>query len=234
MSEKCIKQSTVVVTGPDRYFKPAWWATRLQLWRVGVKAVYLSPNSDLFPVGIHGVIIGGGSDIEPVHYGETVIAGTVYDSQRDKLELSIIKHALKTGLPMLGICRGAQLINVSKGGSLYADLRPLRTKTPNRSSIFTFKTANVVGESKLSGIVLEKHIRINSLHNQAVKTLGHSLVAVAHDNDDFVQAIEDPTRNFLLGVQWHPEYLLFSKVQKKLFSAFAKATQERKAQSNRV
>lgn len=217
---------TILVTGPDRYFKPAWWGFRFQLWRAGLKAVYLSPNMAFKKQHIDGVIIGGGSDIEPMHYGDTVKAGTVYDPERDQLELKIIEFALTSNVPLLGVCRGAQLINVARGGDLHSDLRPLRKKTPKQSSIFTFKNALVISASKLEHILQKTHIKINSLHNQAVKKLGRNLMAVAHDDDGFIQAIEDPNRNFLLGVQWHPEYLPLNPTQQKLFGAFAKAAKE--------
>lgn len=227
MGNKKPQRPTVLVTGPDRHFKPAWWAFRFQLWRTGLNAVYLSPNVKPQTLNVDGVIIGGGSDIAPIHYGEKIKAGTVYDPERDRLELKVIKFALKTDLPLLGVCRGAQLINVARGGNLYSDLRPLRDKTPKQSSIFTFKDALVNTTSKLGHILQRTCIRINSLHNQAVKKLGHNLTAVAHDNDGFVQAIEDPSRTFLLGVQWHPEYLPLNQTQKRLFIAFAKTIKAR-------
>lgn len=229
MPEPKQQRATVIVTGPNRRFKPAWWATRFQLWRAGLRAVYLSPKLEPLPVNIDGVIIGGGSDVEPTQYGEKLKAGTVYDPERDLLELNIIRLALKTDLPLLGVCRGAQLINVIRGGTLHSDIRGLRRETPNENSVFAFKNAFITSTSKLARTLQETCIRINSLHNQAVKDIGDGLVAVAHDRDGFIQAIEDPKRHFLLGVQWHPEYLLLNKTQKTLFSAFAQATFERRA-----
>lgn len=200
-----------------------WWAARLQLWRAGLRAKYVTAaNSDL-PANVHGVLIGGGDDIDPKHYGRNGTAGANYDAARDNLELEVIKKALSTQLPIFGICRGSQLINVARGGNLHQDIRPKRHKTPNRNSIFPIKTADIVESSRLHQILDSKLIRINSLHSQAVDELGDKLKPVGHDADGFVQAIEDPNRAFLLGVQWHPEYLLFSRSQAKIFNAFAAA-----------
>jgi putative glutamine amidotransferase len=216
----------VLVTGPTKTIKFAWWATRFQLWRAGLQGVYLSPGKGTIPDILHGVIIGGGNDIDPKHYGATGYGGAVYDAARDQLELEVIALALKTKLPMLGICRGAQLINVSRGGTLIGDLRPLRKLTPNRNSIFPIKQVTIESGSSLHEILSKQHVQVNSLHNQAVDKLGDGLDAVGHDNDGFVQAIESSDRQFVIGVQWHPEYLIFEPIQSKLFKALAVAAKK--------
>lgn len=218
----------ILVTGPDRILKFGWWATRLQLWRVGLRGMYLSPKHETIPANVDGIIIGGGDDINPTHYGATGTAGAVYDERRDKLELEVINLALDTKLPILGICRGAQLINVACGGNLIEDLRPLRKKTPNRNSLFPIKYANIVDQTKLSAVLGKLRIEINSLHNQAVSELGDGLVAVARDDDGFIQAIESTDEQFIIGVQWHPEYMPQRDTQTRLFRALADATQQQR------
>lgn len=215
------KTPLVVVTGPDKRLTYGWWATRLQLWRVGLRAVYVTPNQPRLPDDVSGVIIGGGDDIDPRHYGLSGTAGVNYDAARDQLEIETINHALRHQWPLLGICRGAQLLNVVHGGNLYTDIRPLRRRTPNRNSLFPIKQAEIEAGSQLASILGQHPLAINSLHSQAVRDLGGDLKIAARDADGFVQAIEVPNRPFLFGVQWHPEYLLWKSRHRSLFKAFA-------------
>lgn len=217
------KRPVVVVTGPNKKWRFGWWAARFQLWRVGVRAIYVCPGSEELPERLHGIIIGGGDDIDPKHYGTAGAAGANYDAARDSLELKMIALAGQWNLPILGICRGSQLINVSRNGNLIGDLRPLRRKTPNRNSMRPIKYANILSGSQLEGVLHTARLKINSLHNQAVDTVGDNLMAVAHDEDGFIQAIEDPDKDFMLGVQWHPEYLPFRAPQTRLFNALKQA-----------
>ena len=217
---------TVIVTGPDKLFKFAWWATRIQLWRAKLHGVYVSPKHPEIPENLNGVVIGGGNDIDPKHYGLVGAAGANYDAARDQLELKVIHMAVDAQLPLLGICRGAQLINVANGGTLISDLRPLRKHTPNRNSMFAIKKATIKEDSQLAKILGELQPKVNSLHHQAVDQLGKDLIAVGHDDDGFIQAIEGTKPQFLVGVQWHPEYLLSKRTQQKLFKAFAAAAKQ--------
>jgi putative glutamine amidotransferase len=211
----------VVVTGPDKRLKFGWWATRIQLWRVGIRAVYVTPKRPNLPSNASGVIISGGDDIDPQHYGVTGTAGVNYDAARDQLEIETIHHALDKQWPLLGICRGAQLLNVVQGGNLFTDIRPLRQRTPNRNSLFPIKCAELEPDSRLAGLLGDAPLPINSLHSQAVRRLGDGLEVAARDADGFVQAIESPDHPFLFGVQWHPEYLLWKSRHHRLFKAFA-------------
>lgn len=213
----------VVVTGPAKRLRFGWWATRLQLWRVGVRATYVTARHSQLPDKFDGVIISGGDDIDPKHYGRSGTAGANYDPARDALEMSVIEYAFKHDLPILGICRGAQLLNVVCGGNLHQDIRPKRKHTPNRNSIFAIKTAHLCEQSQLQTIFEKTKIGINSLHSQAIDETGSGLVAVAVDADNFIQAVEHNERAFVVGVQWHPEYMLASRDQSKLFRAYATA-----------
>ena len=193
------------------------------LWRCGLRARYVTPASPVIPTNISGVVIGGGNDVEPQHYGLTGDAGATYDPKRDELELEIFKSAYDRQLPVLGICRGAQLMNIGRGGNLHQDLRPLRQNTPNKNTIFRIKEAVIEPGSKLRAIVGGSPILINSLHNQAIHEIGAPFRLAATDLDGFVQAIENPQHEFMIGVQWHPEYLPYARQQMKLFVTFARA-----------
>lgn len=211
----------VLVTGPDKKFNPAWWATRWMLFWVGISAVYVSPGKQKYPDKISGVVIGGGSDIEPEHYGLTGDAGATYDPNRDEFEMRVARKAIECHTPILGICRGAQLINVVLGGSLFVDIRPDRVHTPNRNSIFPIKDALITESSRLFSSLQRSVVRINSLHNQAIDRVGDDLEVAARDRDGFVQAIEYNGKDFIVGVQWHPEYLIFSRIHRRIFKSFA-------------
>ena len=213
----------VLVTGPHKRLRYGWWGTRLQCWMAGLKAHYRTAVHATIPPDIHGVIIGGGDDIEPVHYGLSASAGRNYDPERDAFEMHMVRCALESDIPILGICRGAQLINVVLGGSLHADIRPHRRHTPNRYTAFPVKSAIVLPDSGLHDYLGRKRVRINSLHNQAVDEVGDGLQVAAKDEDEFVQAIEHTGRRFVVGVQWHPEYLPYKSAQRQLFQAFARA-----------
>jgi len=214
---------TVLVTGPDKRFKWGWWATRFSLALVGLNARYLSPNYRRVPHNVRGIIIGGGDDIEPGIYGSTENSGSRYDPARDALEMTVLRKALPRQIPILGICRGSQLINVVLGGNLHQDLRPKRVRTPNRNCILPIKWANVVENSLLFDILKCHRLKVNSLHNQAVDRLASGCEVVANDEDGFIQAIAGVGTRFLLGVQWHPEYMPYAPAQRKIFRAFAQA-----------
>jgi putative glutamine amidotransferase len=212
----------IAVTGPDRGFKAGWWATSLLLRALGARPHYISPSQPNLGRAVDAVLIGGGSDIQPEHYKGDNILGYPYDPARDTFEIAVVEQALAKKLPLLGICRGAQLLNVVKGGNLLADVRPLRKHTSNRNFITPSKTVRVALGSCLAKITQRKQLRVNSLHKQAIATPGEGLNIVARDQDDLVQAVE-ASQGFTLGVQWHPEYLPYKKAQRDLFSGLCAA-----------
>lgn len=189
----------------------------------GMRAAYLSPGRHTAATLVRGIIIGGGDNIEPTHYGAVGDGLAEYDIERDRFEIDILRRALDTNVPILGICRGAQLVNVVAGGTLHQDLRPLRRRTPNRNSAFPVKDAHLVAGSFLEACMKTRVTRVNSLHHQAVERLGGHLSAAAYDSDGFIQGIENPGHRFLVGVQWHPEYLPYKRAQRELFRAFAES-----------
>ena len=207
----------IAVTGPNKKLKLGWWATKFVLWLCGARSCYISPDCPKLFQAVDGVVIGGGDDIDPEHYGESGDAGATYDVVRDNLEIAMIKAALQADVPLLGICRGAQLINVVLKGSLFQDIRPLRKKTPNKNSAFVLKKAYIAANTHLANLLQAETIPINSLHSQAVNHVGDGLLISAEDADGFVQAFEHVNKPFLLGVQWHPEYLPYHSRQRNIF-----------------
>lgn len=172
-----------------------------------------------------GFVISGGDDIHPSVYGDEPDPALQrrYDRQRDKLELQAIDFALKNHLPILGICRGHQLLNVHLGGKLHTNLRPLRANTPSKNTVLPKRQAVVTHPGLLGdtlGLAPSEGFRINSLHNQAVRQAGEGLQVVATDLDGFAQAtqvIEPKGPHRLLSVQWHPEYLWYLPMHLGLF-----------------
>lgn len=217
------RRPLVIVTGPHRKLRFGWWATRMVLWLSGLRAHYVTAARPQLPDDFAGVVIGGGDDVQPEHYGLRGDAGARYDPDRDALELEIFRIACANALPVLGICRGSQLMNIALGGNLHQDLRPLRRHTPNRNTVFRVKEVAFEPTSRLRQIVGRASLRVNSLHNQAINEIAEPFRLAASDRDGFVQAIEHSQHEFMVGVQWHPEYLPYVRDQRKLFAAFARA-----------
>ncbi|MCB1096695.1 MAG: gamma-glutamyl-gamma-aminobutyrate hydrolase family protein [Verrucomicrobiae bacterium] len=210
----------IAITGTDGSFPIAWWAAKLAILIAGGTAVRLTPSNfrNHEKERFKAVIIGGGSDIDAELYGGENTGRSRIDPARDLFEIEMIRHALDTHLPILGICRGAQLINVVLGGSLFADIRPLRRRTSNRRTPLPRKTAVAESNGLLVDAIECERWRINSLHHQAIDRLGEGLRVAARDLDSFVQAVESASHPWLVGVQWHPEYLIYIKRQRMIFA----------------
>ena len=125
-----------------------------------------------------------------------------------------------------GICRGAQLLNARRGGNLYQELRSQRRRTSNRRTVLPLKTLDIVPGSRLADLFGTERAQINSLHNQAINQLGQQLQVSGRDLDGIIQSIEDPEHPFLIGVQWHPEFLLLVRRQRHLFQALITAAKK--------
>ncbi len=148
------------------------------------------------------------------------------DKARDELEFRLLDEALKRNLPVFGICRGAQLINVYFGGSLHQDIQTFYVEEPQLHTILPRKTVHIEIASRLYLILKRKHMHVNSLHSQSVKDLGRDLQVVARETNGIVQAIEHMQLPFVLGVQWHPEFLSLYPQQRRIFEHFVRATKE--------
>ena len=196
---------------------------RLALWRVGARAVRLLAGAPA-PAPLDGLIIGGGDDIGGELYGGQVLPDVRIDPERDRLELSLLEPALESGLPILGICRGSQMINVALGGTLHTDIHAVYIEAPRMRTVLPRKTVHIEENSRLHRITGCNPCRVNALHHQSVNRLGRDLRVVARDEAGIVQAVEGTGPNFILGVQWHPELLVFSSPQQRLFAALTAAT----------
>ena len=141
-----------------------------------------------------------------------------YDPQRDQMETHMIQYALYNGLPVMGICRGAQLMNVVLGGSLHQKIEHFYTEeTNNVRSILPRKSITVSHRSHLRQILQTGSCVVNALHDQSIKELGDDIGISAIENTGVVQAIERRDHPYFIGVQWHQEYMPQSNTQQNLF-----------------
>jgi len=185
---------------------------------------------------LDGLLFAGGNDIDPACYGATPHPklGEI-SPRRDAFELQLIRWALADGKPILAICRGMQLLNVAKGGTLYQDLASeLPDSLDHQQSNLADRldqvdqVLDIDSSSRLADILQSSSINANTYHHQAVKDLGGSLKATAWTSDDVVEALELPNSNFVIGVQCHPESIEHSTETRwqKLFNAFVAASLE--------
>lgn len=208
------------VTGPARGGHSGWSFSWLALRRAGARVRRLRPP--LRPAlldDLDGVVIGGGAHVEPRRYQQQPSIEYVYDEQRDEFEWAVLGSVIRRRLPLLGICRGAQLINVYRGGSLYQNLPEDIPGIHLRRHVLARKRIEISSGSLLEQVMHVPHVLVNSLHQQGVRELGEGLRVSARDQWGIVQAIENSERGgaFMLGVQWHPEYLLAHRAHRRLF-----------------
>lgn len=149
-----------------------------------------------------GLLLSGGGDIEPKYYGEEIDGSTRIDPERDVMEFSMLDTFVRAGKPVLGICRGHQLINVFFGGSLYQDIAESGWHTGEK--IHAISTEN----GSILRALYGASFPVNSSHHQAVKKLGNGLRVTALWEDTYAEAIEH-TSLPIIGVQWHPERMCF-------------------------
>jgi putative glutamine amidotransferase len=145
------------------------------------------------------------------------------DAARDQLEMRLIDEAVARRLPVLGICRGAQLLNVYFGGSLHRDLAGFYREDPETRTILPHKRIVITPGTRLARLLGHETRRVNALHRQAIDRLGRGVRVAARDRNGIVQAVEHESLPFVIGVQWHPEYLPQVPEQRKLFNALVAA-----------
>lgn len=180
-------------------------------------------------VHLHGILLPGGNDIDPNLYGEEILPENgPLEPVRDRFELPLARWALEHKVPILGICRGMQVLNVAAGGTLYQDI-PSQTKTrlQHRQKAprdYATHVVHVAEGSLLARALGVTAARVNTFHHQAVREVAPGFVASAHATDGIVEAIEAPDHPFALGVQWHPEAMQKGDpVQAALFTYFLEA-----------
>ena len=215
------------ITGPRSGARGPISCIALAISLAGGRPVRLRPGDPVSHGRFQAVVISGGHDVDPVLYADEPQVQPRYDQERDAFESEVICNALVFGQPLLGICRGAQLLNVMRGGSLIQDLNPYRQKTSRRRTLLPLKTVAISSTSLLRYRLDTEVCRVNSLHNQAIDRVGQGMQVNCRDLDGIVQGIEDPDQPYLLGVQWHPEFLLYQARQRRLFDQLVSAVKTR-------
>lgn len=175
-----------------------------------------------------GLLLPGGGDIDPrLYHQHKKKYSQDIDRPRDTIETILMKIALKRRVPILGICRGMEMINVHLGGTLYQDLHaemhsPIThfNVIKNTDQDHIAHTVSIIKNSMLYTILGKESLAVNSIHHQGVNKLGTGLMVSATSSDGLAEAIELPNYPFLIGVQWHPERLIKNKMWLKLFKAF--------------
>ncbi|MEM6742224.1 MAG: gamma-glutamyl-gamma-aminobutyrate hydrolase family protein [Pseudomonadota bacterium] len=215
------------VTGPRGRGWPMWLFAAAAILLQGALPRRLTAPAGGAPApadafdGLDGLVIGGGDDVSADLYHAEAMPEARYDPERDRLELEALERLWDGPVPILGICRGSQMMNVFRGGTLHQDAwgyhdagRALRTPLPVRR-------VHARNGSGLSQILRRERLRVNSLHKQSIRRPGDGLRVCAEDQHGMTQAVERPGEPLRIGVQWHPEFLFWRPSQFRLWRRLA-------------
>ncbi|HYM49063.1 MAG TPA: gamma-glutamyl-gamma-aminobutyrate hydrolase family protein [Candidatus Limnocylindrales bacterium] len=190
---------------------------------------------------LDGMVFPGGEDVAPQAYREQPINGlNEVEPVRDRVELTLARWAIRDDLPLLGICRGHQLLNVALGGSLYQDLRFQgatdvdHSGKDGRARDALMHRVSLDPQSRLAQLIDETVVEVNSLHHQGVKQAAPGLSITGRSPDGVIEALESPDHRFLITVQWHPEEIASLDWVQRLFSGFVSAAADAAAPRRRV
>jgi putative glutamine amidotransferase len=190
----------------------------------------LAPPSQPFDA----LVLGGGIDVDPARYGKDTLAnGTVeVDAERDAIDFALLDEARRAGTPVLGICRGMQVVNVALGGTLVQDLPSERPSDVVHQRTRDEKTrrdhhVTIAPGTRLAQIAGAAQIAVNSRHHQAIERLAPGLAVSGTAPDGVPEAVESAGGPWLLAVQWHPENLAGDPVSERIFVDFVQAVRER-------
>lgn len=205
------------------------------LLRAGAVPIALAPGLDTESLhaildDVDGVLLPGGVDPHPSLFDEPIHPSTTIDEPLDALEIEVIEEARRRELPILGICRGSQILNVALGGSLIQDLEP-GVVTHRQSEPLNVESheLRLEADSILAGLYGSTDLKVNSLHHQAIGRIGESLRVVGRSEDNIVEAIEsDDPQRWIVGVQYHPEELR-APGHERIFAALVDAAKARAA-----
>lgn len=194
------------------------------LRRAAIEPKLVTPANPVASLQGMGLVLTGGTDIDPSLYGQPLDPrADAPDRERDALEQRLLREALSLDLPVLAICRGMQLFNITHaGGSLVQHMEGHKLPTDGTHDV------EVAPGSRLAEILGGGRQAVNSRHHQAVADVGEQLIVSAKSRDGVIEALERPDLRFAIAVQWHPEDMLsaFSQ-QRRLFEAFGESLEQR-------
>ena len=200
------------------------WNYASQVAEAGGSPILITPMTDLDAMAqiLDGWLIPGGADMDAKHFGEpNHPEAELMNPMRWEMENELYGR-VNPAMPILGICYGCQFLNVKHGGSLIQHLPDVVEHNNHVGG--TLEAIELVGASKLSSMLSNsKTVQGKSYHHQAVNRIGYGLSVAAKHSDGTIEAIEDPTKLFLVGVQWHPERLPDDAANQRLFRAFIEA-----------
>jgi putative glutamine amidotransferase len=182
---------------------------------------------------LDGVLLPGGGDVRPSVYGqETHPATDNISDARDLLEIQLARWAVDDNMPLFGICRGHQVINVALGGTLIQDIpSQIGGKVPHNITeprSYRAHEVEIDPSSRLAGILGGTRFQVNSLHHQSIQMAAPEVCVTAYAPDGVAEALEMPHKNFVLSVQWHPEdFYREDSAMQRLFRAFIEAASDK-------
>jgi putative glutamine amidotransferase len=201
--------------------------------RAGAVPVLIPPQPENAPSIVEeldGLVLAGGEDCDPSIYGEERHPTTeTMDPRRQSNDLTLARVARERGIPTLGICLGVQVMNVAAGGTLIQDINSaMETEIEHASEPSDRGRHGVIIEqgTRLSQILGDRELDVNSSHHQAIRDLGDGLRVTAHAPDGVIEGLEDPRHPFYVGVQWHPEDMPGERSAEVLFGAFVDAARK--------
>ncbi|MGI3209618.1 gamma-glutamyl-gamma-aminobutyrate hydrolase family protein [Roseovarius tibetensis] len=201
----------------------------LNIWLAGGCARRWQADRTADIDSVDGVVIGGGDDISPDLYGGEIVTSARLDPDRDALERGVLLAAFVQCKPVLGICRGSQMLNIALGGTLHQDAYATYQASDHIRTVLPRKTVVPEPDTRLAAVSGAEPMKVNALHTQAVNRLGDGLRVAARDQGGMIQAIERVEDPFALGVQWHPEHLFYAHRQIGIFRALIAAAAARHA-----
>ncbi|MBS4011245.1 putative glutamine amidotransferase [Roseovarius sp. EC-HK134] len=200
----------------------------LNVWLAGGRALRWQAGRAADIEAVDGLIIGGGDDISPDLYGGRLVKSARLDPDRDALERGLVLAAFAHDKPVLGICRGSQMLNIALGGTLHQDAYETYAASDHIRTVLPRKTVRITAGTRLAQLAGTQPMKVNALHTQAVNRLGDGLRIAARDSAGMIQAVERVKEPFALGVQWHPEHLFYAHRQMGIFRALIAAAAARR------
>lgn len=228
------KKPIILITGSDGCDRVAQWTIKWAVRLAGGKPKLVTPKT-CYKGDFDGLILSGGVDIHPNRYHSSAKLNYPYELARDELEYAWLERSRALNKPVMGICRGAQLMNVYCKGTLHLDVSKAYEEAQYSSSLIAKivyrKRMYLERSSLLYQIFRRDSLKVNSLHTQSIDCLGRDLVVSAREKNGVIQAVEDSTRAFYIGVQFHPEFLIYSEYYRRLFKKLIQQAREERVNS---